>query len=266
MFEGYLGVMHSDLRPFFSIATPEDIGLFMIAQMNQTLELPLPDLTPMASAMLMFHNEQQERMRKSKEKRSSAAKKPEQAEATPEYEETEEEQCPSDAIAIPEQCHPPVPLPSPLPSPLPNPSPNSNESTLAPSSASSQDCEQADAVSPPRLFAVASPQSSAVMYLELNDGSQWPVTDELLEKWGSLYPATDVVGELKKMVGWLMGNPKRRKTKKGVMAFVTNWLSRAQDRTRASPQTEARKGKPNIGLQEGETKEEMRKRYSALVE
>jgi hypothetical protein len=40
------------------------------------------------------------------------------------------------------------------------------------------------------------------------------------------------------MKGWLISNPKKRKTKAGIMRFVTNWLSREQDKGRASPHSE----------------------------
>ena len=32
------------------------------------------------------------------------------------------------------------------------------------------------------------------------------------------------------MIGWLESHPQRRKTKRGVRAFISNWLSKAQDR------------------------------------
>ena len=32
------------------------------------------------------------------------------------------------------------------------------------------------------------------------------------------------------MAGWLDANPKRRKTKQGILRFVTSWLAREQDK------------------------------------
>ena len=37
------------------------------------------------------------------------------------------------------------------------------------------------------------------------------------------------------MTGWLDANPKRRKTKAGIRAFITSWLAREQDRGGAAP-------------------------------
>lgn len=74
---------------------------------------------------------------------------------------------------------------------------------------------------------VASEPPAAV--ISLADGSDYPVTREQVEKWASLYPAVDVIQELRKMIGWCDANPTKRKTKRGVLAFIARWLSRAQD-------------------------------------
>ena len=44
-----------------------------------------------------------------------------------------------------------------------------------------------------------------------------------------LYPAVEVIQELRKMVGWLESNPCKRKTKRGIKRFINSWLARAQD-------------------------------------
>lgn len=69
-----------------------------------------------------------------------------------------------------------------------------------------------------------------VIILPLNDGSDYAVTEEQCQEWAGLYPAVDVIQQLRKMKGWLDANPKRRKTKRGIKAFVVNWLSKEQDR------------------------------------
>ncbi len=55
------------------------------------------------------------------------------------------------------------------------------------------------------------------------------VTENNITHWITLYPAVNVPQEIKKMVGWLEGNPKKRKTKRGIGAFITSWLARTQD-------------------------------------
>ena len=81
--------------------------------------------------------------------------------------------------------------------------------------------------------------------LPLNDGSEWPVTTEMVTEWSSLYPAVDVMQELRKMRGWCLSKPKNRKTPRGVRAFITTWLSKEQDR---GPKPTARSGTPQRRL------------------
>ena len=49
-----------------------------------------------------------------------------------------------------------------------------------------------------------------------------------------LYPAVDVMQELRKMKGWCDSNPAKRKTRRGIKRFINNWLSRQQDEGRTS--------------------------------
>jgi len=76
--------------------------------------------------------------------------------------------------------------------------------------------------------------------LPLTQGKQRDITQTELEEWGKLYPAVDVMQELRKMRGWLLASPSRRKTARGVLKFVHNWLGKAQDQgggrmTRTTP-------------------------------
>ncbi len=68
--------------------------------------------------------------------------------------------------------------------------------------------------------------------LPLNDGKEFPVTDVMVSEFSSLYPAVDVEQALRNMRGWLLNNPKNRKTASGVRRFINSWLSREQDRAR----------------------------------
>lgn len=45
-----------------------------------------------------------------------------------------------------------------------------------------------------------------------------------------LYPAVDPVQTLREIRGWCIGNPRRRKTKRGVKGFITSWFAREQDK------------------------------------
>lgn len=74
--------------------------------------------------------------------------------------------------------------------------------------------------------------------LPLNDNSAHGVTREDMEEYIRLYPAVDVMQELRYMRGWCLSNPQKRKTKHGIRRFITGWLSRAQDRGGSSGRAE----------------------------
>lgn len=69
-----------------------------------------------------------------------------------------------------------------------------------------------------------------VISLILNDKTFHDIYQKDIEKWNDLFPAVDVMQELRKMVGWLDSNPTKRKTRRGVSRFINNWLSNAQDK------------------------------------
>ena len=64
----------------------------------------------------------------------------------------------------------------------------------------------------------------------LNDGSEWKPTVSQLEEYQRLYPNVNIQQEFRNMRGWCIGNPTKRKTRKGASRFVSGWLSRVQDK------------------------------------
>lgn len=72
-----------------------------------------------------------------------------------------------------------------------------------------------------------------VISLPLNTGKEFPISQSQVDEWTNLYPAVDIMQELRNMRGWCQSNPKKRKTKNGVLRFVTGWLSREQDKGHA---------------------------------
>lgn len=87
--------------------------------------------------------------------------------------------------------------------------------------------------SPPPAEPDPSPLSIIVIRFPLVDGTEYPFFERQVEELTALYPAVDVPQQLRNMRGWLMANPKNRKTKSGIMRFVTAWLSREQNSARA---------------------------------
>ena len=78
----------------------------------------------------------------------------------------------------------------------------------------------------------SSPPPAAV--LPLVDGTDFEISVETVSELSGLYPAVDVEQQLRNMRGWLLANPKNRKTKAGIMRFVNSWLSREQNSARPS--------------------------------
>ena len=54
------------------------------------------------------------------------------------------------------------------------------------------------------------------------------IKEEDIEDWRKAYPACDIETELEGMKQWLLSNPNKRK--KLYRRFITNWLSRSQER------------------------------------
>ena len=68
-----------------------------------------------------------------------------------------------------------------------------------------------------------------VIQLILNDKSQYDVCESDVTQWENLFPAVDVIQELRTMSAWCIANPKKRKTRKGINRFIVSWLSKKQD-------------------------------------
>ena len=74
------------------------------------------------------------------------------------------------------------------------------------------------------------PSSPVVISIILNDKNEYPITEADIEGWKDLYPAVDIMQELRKMKGWADANPTKRKTKSGIKRFINAWLAKEQDR------------------------------------
>lgn len=77
--------------------------------------------------------------------------------------------------------------------------------------------------------ALAVPAARLVCTLPLIDGTDHSVLETDVQQWQALYLAVDVRQELRNLKGWLLGNPKLRKTKTGIARFINSWLSRSQN-------------------------------------
>ena len=93
------------------------------------------------------------------------------------------------------------------------------------------------------------PTAQILITILLNDGSEYGIEEEYFNQMKKLFPAVDVMSELRKMSAWAINNPTKRKTKSGIKRFIGTWLSSAQDnatktsnsRTINQPQTQSDK-------------------------
>ena len=85
--------------------------------------------------------------------------------------------------------------------------------------------------------------AKTVQNLIMCNGRNFSVTQDMVDELAPLYPAVDIEQELRKMQGWLLGNPRNRKTENGMMRFVTTWLGKEQDRAGGNGRAEKSAGK-----------------------
>lgn len=111
----------------------------------------------------------------------------------------------------------------------PKGSPIEAPSKPLPSQEQEQEQEQRTGAGAEKHAQSPEPDDPIAIHLQLNTGAEFPIRASQVVELQKLYPATNVVSELAKMRGWLIGNPTKRKTRAGVMKFVTNWLARQQD-------------------------------------
>lgn len=69
-----------------------------------------------------------------------------------------------------------------------------------------------------------------VARLPLNTGDYFEITEDHVSEWSKLYPAVDVKQAINDMLGWLNANPRKRKTKSGILNFCNSWLAKNQNR------------------------------------
>lgn len=65
--------------------------------------------------------------------------------------------------------------------------------------------------------------------IPLVDGTEAAFTQAQVDDWGRAYPAVDVAQQLRQMRAWCIANPTRRKTARGVEAFIVGWLTKEQN-------------------------------------
>lgn len=77
------------------------------------------------------------------------------------------------------------------------------------------------------------PADSLMRFQVSGKPPEWHLTQSKLDEWQSLYgKQLDVIHECRKARQWMIDNPSRRKTARGMSAFLNRWLDRAANNTR----------------------------------
>ncbi len=63
---------------------------------------------------------------------------------------------------------------------------------------------------------------------------EWSLTEAKVAEYQESFPGVDVLGECRKARQWVIDNPTKRKTARGMPAFLTRWLGRVQNSGRAA--------------------------------
>lgn len=104
-----------------------------------------------------------------------------------------------------------------------------------------QECKNGDNVENKDIKSGASAEASepAIGYIPTNkyntEGEQYPVTQSQIDDWQAVYPAVNVLQEVKKAKAWLQANPAKAKTYRGMAKFLNGWMSRQQDKGGSMP-------------------------------
>lgn len=96
--------------------------------------------------------------------------------------------------------------------------------------------EVAKAASGALLESGAAVRGEAVLIFPTNKrGEGWPLTSGQAEEWRALFPAVDVMQEMRTALAWCTANKERRKTAGGMVRFLVRWLAKAQDNAGRRP-------------------------------
>ncbi len=91
---------------------------------------------------------------------------------------------------------------------------------------------------------------AVVATIPLADGSEAPVTDDVVAEWSKVFPGVDVIAQLRRIRLYFQNKPRKRKTAAGIGQCIVGWLGREQDRgrsefsSRGHPGATGRRGPP----------------------
>lgn len=76
----------------------------------------------------------------------------------------------------------------------------------------------------------AQPPVPVFLKIPLIDKTEYKLLQRQVDEWKGLYLAVDVEQECRNYLGWAIANPKRRKTRRGILTSITFWLEDKQNK------------------------------------
>lgn len=78
-----------------------------------------------------------------------------------------------------------------------------------------------------------SPVVASIPVVGKKGGIEAPITQADVDEWQTLFPAVNVMQEIRNIRAWNLANPKKRKTLEGYKKHVVTWLTKEQNRGRS---------------------------------
>lgn len=73
----------------------------------------------------------------------------------------------------------------------------------------------------------------AALTMPLVGDAEFGIMQATIDGWVTAYPGVDVIRQLAAMRQWCLANPRKRKTRRGVLSFCNAWLMKEQDKAGA---------------------------------
>jgi hypothetical protein len=77
------------------------------------------------------------------------------------------------------------------------------------------------------------PTEPPVLMMPLVGNTEFGIMQMSIDEWVAAYPGVDVIRQLAAMRQWCLNNPRKRKTRRGVLGFCNSWLMKEQDKAGA---------------------------------
>jgi len=115
---------------------------------------------------------------------------------------------------------------------------NTNTNTISNSNSNSKKEESKDFCAEPGKppgSSLAKIDEPIFIFIPVLGGDEVGISERIVLEFVSSYPNVDVRQKLREMRAWSFSNPKKQKTKRGILRFVNGWLAKEQNNFKSGP-------------------------------